>query len=100
MPPIVGMRGTEQLAPEQKNIEMADKIKKLVPDETPFTTFLQSLSSVKTGWPEFKSLEDDVLPRFDTVDGAGGTAATVGVTDGHEVPRPTTSSSSPARASR
>ena len=42
MPPIVGMRGTEQLAPEQKKIEMADKIKMLVPDETPFTTFLQS----------------------------------------------------------
>ena len=46
MPPIIGMRGTDQLAPEQKYIEMADKIKMLVPDETPFTTFLQQLSQV------------------------------------------------------
>jgi hypothetical protein len=82
MPPIVGARGTEQLAPEQKYIEMADKIKMLVPDETPFTTFLQSLSKKKTGWPEFKALEDDVLPRFDAVVGAGGTAVTFNVATG------------------
>ena len=82
MPPIVGMRGTEQLAPEQKYIEMADKIKMLVPDETPFTTFLQSLSKVRTGFPEFKALEDDVLPRFDAVVGAGGTAVTFNVATG------------------
>jgi hypothetical protein len=82
MPPIVGARGTEQLAPEQKKIEMADKIKMLVPDETPFTTFLQALSKQRTGWPEFKALEDDVLPRFDAVVGAGGTAATFNVATG------------------
>jgi hypothetical protein len=82
MPPIVGVRGTEQLAPEQKYIEMADKIKMLVPDETPFTTFLQSLSKVRTGYPEFKALEDDVLPRFDAVAGAGGTAVTFNVATG------------------
>src|SRR3954470_595539 len=82
MPPIVGARGTEQLAPEQKYIEMADRIKMLVPDETPFTTFLQQLSKTKTGWPEFKALEDDVLPRFDAVVGAGGTAVTFNVATG------------------
>jgi Family of unknown function (DUF5309) len=82
MPPIVGMRGTEQLAPEQKKIEMADRIKQLVPDATPFTTFSQELSSVATGWPEYKSLEDDVLPRFDAVVGAGGTAVTFNVATG------------------
>ena len=82
MPPIVGARGTAQLAPEQKYIEMADKIKMLVPDETPFTTFLQSLSKVRTGFPEFKALEDDVLPRFDAVVGAGGTATTFNVATG------------------
>jgi hypothetical protein len=82
MPPIVGMRGTDNLAPEQKYIEMADRIKMLVPDQTPFTTFLQSLSSVKTGWPEYKALEDDVLPRFDAVAGAGGTAVTFNVSTG------------------
>jgi hypothetical protein len=82
MPPIIGTRGTENLAPEQKYIEMSDKIKMLVPDETPFTTFLQQLSKQKTGWPEFKSLEDDVLPRFDAVVGAGGTAVTFNVATG------------------
>jgi hypothetical protein len=82
MPPIVGMRGTEQLGPDQKKIEMSDKIKMLVPDATPFTTFLQSLSKVRTGWPEFKALEDDVLPRFDAVVGAGGTAVTFNVATG------------------
>jgi hypothetical protein len=82
MPPIIGTRGTEQLAPEQKYIEMSDKIKMLVPDETPFTTFLQQLSKMKTGWPEFKALEDDVLPRFDSVVGAGGVAATFNVATG------------------
>jgi hypothetical protein len=82
MPPIIGTRGTEQLAPEQKYIEMSDKIKMLVPDETPFTTFLQQLSKQKTGWPEYKSLEDDVLPRFDAVVGAGGTAVTFNVGTG------------------
>lgn len=82
MPPIIGTRGTEQLAPEQKYIEMSDKIKMLVPDETPFTTFLQQLSKMKTGWPEYKSLEDDVLPRFDSVVGAGGTATTFNVATG------------------
>jgi hypothetical protein len=82
MPPIVGARGTEQLAPEQKYIEMADKIKMLVPDETPFTTFLQALSKQRSGWPEFKALEDDVLPRFDAVVGAGGTAVTFNVATG------------------
>jgi hypothetical protein len=82
MPPIIGVRGTEQLAPEQKYIEMADAIKMLVPDETPFTTFLQSLSKAKSGWPEFKALEDDVLPRFDAVVGAGGTAVTFNVATG------------------
>jgi hypothetical protein len=82
MPPIVGMRGTDSLAPERKYIEMANAIKMLVPDETPFTTFLQSLSKSKTGWPEFKALEDDVLPRFDAVVGAAGTAATVNVATG------------------
>ena len=82
MPPIVGMRGTEQLGPDQKKIEMADKIKMLVPDETPFTTFLQQTSKTSTGWPEFKALEDDVLPRFDKVVGAGGVAATFNVLDG------------------
>jgi hypothetical protein len=82
MPPIIGTRGTENLAPEQKYIEMSDKIKMLVPDETPFTTFLQQLSKQKTGWPEYKSLEDDVLPRFDAVVGAGGTATTFNVATG------------------
>jgi hypothetical protein len=82
MPPIIGTRGTENLAPEQKYIEMSDKIKMLVPDETPFTTFLQHLAKQKTGWPEFKSLEDDVLPRFDAVVGAGGTAVTFNVATG------------------
>ena len=82
MPPIVGMRGTEQLAPEQKKIDMADKIKMLVPDATPFTTFLQSLSKTRTGFPEFKAMEDDVLPRFDAVAGAGGTAVTFNVATG------------------
>src|SRR3954471_10085347 len=82
MPPIVGMRGTDSLAPERKYIEMSDAIKMLVPDETPFTTFLQSLSKTKTGWPEFKALEDDVLPRFDAVVGAGGTAVTFNVATG------------------
>jgi hypothetical protein len=82
MPPIVGMRGTEQLAPERKYIEISDAIKMLVPDETPFTTFLTALSKKKTGWPEFKALEDDVLPRFDAVVGAGGTAVTFNVATG------------------
>lgn len=82
MPPIIGTRGTENLAPEQKYIEMSDRIKMLVPDETPFTTFLQQLSKMKTGWPEYKSLEDDVLPRFDAVVGAGGVAATFNVATG------------------
>jgi hypothetical protein len=82
MPPIVGVRGTENIAPEQKYIEMSDKIKMLVPDATPFTTFLQALSKSKTGWPEFKALEDDVLPRFDAVVGAGGTAVTFNVATG------------------
>ena len=82
MPPIIGTRGTEQLAPEQKKIEMASKIQMLVPDETPFTTFLQALSKNRTGWPEFKALEDDVLPRFDAVVGAGGTAVTFNVATG------------------
>ena len=65
MPPIAGMRGTEQLAPDQRRIDMSKQIKMLVPDETPFTTFLQSLSKTRTTYPEFKALEDDVLPRFD-----------------------------------
>lgn len=82
MPPIIGMRGTDNLAPDRKYIQMANAIKMLVPDETPFTTFLQQLSKVKTGWPEFKALEDDVLPRFDAVVGAGGTAATFNVATG------------------
>ena len=82
MPPIVGVRGTESLAPEQKKIEMANQIKSLVPDATPFTTFLQALSKQRTGWPEFKALEDDVLPRFDAVVGAGGTATTFNVATG------------------
>ena len=82
MPPLVGLRGTVNVAPEQAYIEMADKIKMLVPDETPFTTFLQQLSKQKTGWPEYKSVEDDVLPRFDAVVGAGGTAATFNVVTG------------------
>jgi hypothetical protein len=82
MPPIVGMRGTDSLAPERKRIEMSDAIKMLVPDETPFTTFLQSLSKTKTSWPEFKAMEDDVLPRFDAVVGAGGTAVTFNVATG------------------
>jgi hypothetical protein len=42
--PDRGCARHRQLAPEQKYIEMADKIKMLVPDETPFTTFLQALS--------------------------------------------------------
>lgn len=82
MPPIIGMRGTDNLAPDRKYIQMANAIKMLVPDETPFTTFLQQLSKVKTGWPEFKALEDDVLPRFDAVVGAGGTAVTFNVATG------------------
>jgi len=82
MPPIIGTRGTDTLAPEQKYIEMSDAIKMLVPDATPFTTFLTSLSKSSTGWPEFKHLEDDVLPRFDAVVGAGGVAATFNVATG------------------
>jgi uncharacterized protein DUF5309 len=75
MPPTVGMRGTEQLAPEQKKIEMGDRIKMLVPDETPFTTFSMSLSKTRTGWPEYKGLEDDVLPRFDSAAAAATNVA-------------------------
>jgi Family of unknown function (DUF5309) len=82
MPPLVGLRGTLNVAPEQAYIEMSDKIKMLVPDETPFTTFLQALSKQKTGWPEYKGMEDDVLPRFDAVVGAGGTAVTFNVAVG------------------
>lgn len=82
MPPIEGMRGTDSLAPEQKKIEMGDTIKSLVPDETPFTTFSQQLNKQKVGFPEFKGVEDDVLPRFSKVAGAGGVAATFNVVAG------------------
>ena len=81
MPPILGMRGTDQLAPEQKKIELGDTIKMLVPDETPFTTLSQQLNKKKVGFPEWKGVEDDVFPRFDKVAGAGGTAVTFNVVD-------------------
>jgi hypothetical protein len=54
----------------------------LVPDETPFTTFLTVALARSTAYPEFKALEDDVLPRFDAVVGAGGTAVTFNVATG------------------
>ncbi len=82
MATVTGARGTTIIAAGQRKIDMSKGIKLLQPEDTPFTTFLMELRKAKTGNPEFKSTEDELEPRFDTINGTTGTGTAITVTNG------------------
>lgn len=76
MATVTGARGTALIHADQRVHEMGNLIKMLQPDETPFTTFLMQLNKSKTGDPKFESLEDELEPRADAVNGAVASTTT------------------------
>jgi hypothetical protein len=73
---VTGQRGTTTISPDQRRIDMADKILLLEPDATPLTVISKRISKKSTKNPQFKWMEDELDPRFDKVVGAQTAAAT------------------------
>lgn len=92
MPTIItGQRATaatNAIQSASRIIEMHDVIMLLEPSATPLTTFSSMVSRKAVGNPDFKVLEDELIPNIDRVNGAvaGTTATTFTVDNGAYVP--------------
>jgi hypothetical protein len=62
----VGTIGTEQVLPDERVISMDEKIKRLRPDETQFSTMTDKLSTQTTLREKYNWLEEDDFPRIAT----------------------------------
>lgn len=74
MPPtiIVGARTTDNIQAESKIVEMHDAIMLLEPDVAPLTLFTSMVSSKAVGQTEFKTQEDEHIPRIDRINNGAG----------------------------
>jgi hypothetical protein len=82
---VTGQRSTTNIEQSQRRIDMAAKIMLLEPESAPLVVLSKSLSQNACFNPEFKWQEDELDPRFDTVNHAGGyeaAATSVVVTNG------------------
>jgi len=71
---IYGSRGTGNTLPERKIRDVAEQIALLEPSEAPYTTLLLKLGERRKCFsPKVEWLEDQLVPRWDTIDHPGGT---------------------------
>lgn len=83
--PFAGARGTANILSDLKEIDMSDSVLELEPDSAPLTVFTKKLSKKRTVNPAFNWLEDELAPRFDTINNVGGytnVATSIVVTNG------------------
>lgn len=71
------------VAADRRIVEMRDRIYQYDPDASPFLTILSRRApAVRSSSPNFKHLEDQPLPWWDTLNGALITTGTITVTNG------------------
>jgi len=76
MPTIItGDRNTQNIQSESKIVSMHDAIMLLEPDVAPLTLFTSMVSSKAVGQTEYKTQEDELIPRIDRVNNVGGYTA-------------------------
>ena len=80
---ITGVRNTENITQARRVVDMAKDIALLDPNEAPFITFLKlSKKSSRSCYnPKFEWLEDELLSKWDTVNGEVTNAATSVIVD-------------------
>jgi len=76
MADITGPRGTGNISQSLRQIEMRRAVYELEPSSAPLTILTERLGSEATANPEFSWQEDDLEPRFDTVNFASGYTGT------------------------
>jgi hypothetical protein len=74
-PTITGARGTGNVLQSNRYPDIKPTVLELQPEETPFVILADKLPSRATGNPEFSWFEDDLEPRFDTINNVGGYAS-------------------------
>lgn len=72
---VTGQRATNTIEPEQRSVDMAQKILLLEPDSAPLTVITKNITKKKTGNAKFKWMEDELEPRFDMVNNVAGYVA-------------------------
>lgn len=82
MATFTGARGTTAIHADQRVHNMDGLIKLLQPDATPFTTLIMELRKERTPDPKFESLQDELEPRFDAINGTTGTGTSIVVDNG------------------
>ena len=73
---VVSNVSTEEILPDEKQIDMDEKIRKLRPDETQFTTMTDKLSSRAAVREKVNWLEEDDFPRIVALQSAATSGAT------------------------
>jgi hypothetical protein len=77
---VTGQRGTTNIEAAQRRIDMAQEILMLEPDSSPLTVITKRIAKMRTKNAQFKWMEDELDPRFDTINNVGGYGS--GVTAG------------------
>jgi hypothetical protein len=67
---LTGVHDTIDINQDRRVVDMSNKIALLEPSKTPLTVLLQKLRKKKVINPEYKWLEDELIPRTATVSGA------------------------------
>jgi hypothetical protein len=69
---VTGQRQTISGNPDNRRVDMADKILLLEPDSAPLTQITKNIRKRATGNPQFKWQEDELDPRFDRINNGAG----------------------------
>lgn len=72
---VTGQRGTTNIEPKQRKIDMAQEILLLDPDAAPLTVITKNISKKSTVNSKFEWMEDELDPRFDRVNNGAGYAS-------------------------
>lgn len=72
---VTGQRTTVNIEQQQRKIDMAQEIMLLEPDSTPLTVITKNISKDSCKNPKFSWMEDELEPRFDTINNGGGYAS-------------------------
>jgi len=78
MPPtlVSGDLATDIINQSQRVVDMQDSIAELEPNNAPFVTLLRKIGKYQAKSPKVEWLEDESMPRFDTLSGALTNVAT------------------------
>jgi len=80
---ISGDLATDIINQSQRVVDMQDRISELEPNNAPFVALLRKIGKYQAKSPKVEWLEDESMPRFDTVSAAitATTATNIGVTN-------------------